>query len=579
EDEGRFVSSNPAWAKMCGYASPQELIESVTDIATQIYYDLGGRESFQQMLEADGEMIDYEFRLRRADGSFLWVAETVRAMKNSEGKIIAYQGFATDISKRKQAQEMASKTKDRLDFALQAANIALWDWNMQTGELVITEQWAEMVGYTLDELEPVSIKTWEDFCHPDDFMLFTERLQEYLDGRSSIYECEVRLRHKAGYWVWVLDRGQVVDWDEQDRPLRISGTHTDITKLKQYEEQLTYLSLHDSLTGLYNRTYLENELDRLAKSRDYPITVICMDVDGLKLINDTLGHHHGDKQLQACAKILLKSFRASDILARIGGDEFAAIMPRTDQKAAERMQRRIQSSIENFNQQPGNHIPLSLSIGLACAHSSNVDLAEIMKQADDRMYQNKLNPELKVRSRIMKSLMASLEERDFLYLGHARRLEKICLHLGEKVSLSSHQAAGLALLARVHDLGKVAIPEHILFKPEPLTTEEWQIMRQHPEKGRQIALATSELAEIADLILKHHERWDGRGYPLGLAGEDIPIECRILAIADAFEVMTTDRPYRKAVPVDRALEEIRKGAHRQFDPHLVKAFIAIGVRF
>jgi HD-GYP domain-containing protein (c-di-GMP phosphodiesterase class II) len=154
-------------------------------------------------------------------------------------------------------------------------------------------------------------------------------------------------------------------------------------------------------------------------------------------------------------------------------------------------------------------------------------------------------------------------------------LERLCFQLGRKADLSSSELSALNLLAQVHDLGKVGIPDHILFKPGPLNDDEWKIMRQHPEKGYRIAQETTDLAGIADLILKHHERWDGKGYPLGLKGHGIPVECRILAIVDSFDAMTNDRPYRKAISVQEALEELRKGSGSQFDPQLVQHFLAI----
>ncbi|MFO7875560.1 MAG: HD domain-containing phosphohydrolase [Desulfovermiculus sp.] len=192
---------------------------------------------------------------------------------------------------------------------------------------------------------------------------------------------------------------------------------------------------------------------------------------------------------------------------------------------------------------------MSLSIGVACAKESNGDLLDVFKQADDLMYRDKLHRDITSRSQIMKGLMAALEERDFITSGHAHRLEDLCFNLGREMGLSASQLSDLNLLAQVHDLGKVGIPDYILFKPGPLTEEEWQIMRQHPEKGYRIALATTDLAGVDGLILRHHERWDGRGYPLGLKKEDIPIESRILAIADAFDAMNSDRPYRKAMQV------------------------------
>jgi len=350
-------------------------------------------------------------------------------------------------------------------------------------------------------------------------------------------------------------------------------TLQDISERKQFEEQLKYLSLHDQLTGLYNRAYLEVELERLGKSREFPITVLSMDLDGLKLVNDTLGHDQGDIQLRACAQILQDTFRASDIVARVGGDEFVALLPKTGLEAGEKIVNRIYARLESYNQEQKSQIPLSLSIGLACAQSTSQDLNHVYKQADDLMYRDKLNRDINARSQIMSALMAALEERDFITSGHAHRLEDLCVRLGRQAKLSSSQISDLNMLAQVHDLGKVGIPDHILFKPGPLNDQEWEIMQQHPEKGYRIALSTTDLAGIADLILMHHERWDGKGYPLGLVGEEIPIECRILAIVDSFDAMTNDRPYRKAMSVEQALEELEKCAGTQFDPDLVDIFV------
>lgn len=352
-------------------------------------------------------------------------------------------------------------------------------------------------------------------------------------------------------------------------------TLQDITERKKFEEQLKYLSMHDQLTGLYNRAYLENKIERLGECNEYPLTIICMDLDGLKLVNDTLGHDYGDRQLELCAQILKHSFRASDTVARVGGDEFTALLPRTDLEAAEVIVKRIRARLESYNQEYKQKIPLGLSIGLACAQAQRQDLSQTYKQADDLMYRDKLNRGINSRSQIIKALIAALDERDFITSGHVLRLEDLCVDIGQAVNLSSAQLSNLTLLAQMHDLGKVGIPDHILFKAGPLTDEEWDIMRQHPEKGYRIAQATTDLAGIAGLVLRHHEQWDGQGYPLGLARENIPIECRILAIADSFDAMTNDRPYRKALSVDEALAELQKHAGTQFDPQLVEVFLQI----
>ncbi len=352
------------------------------------------------------------------------------------------------------------------------------------------------------------------------------------------------------------------------------GIGKDVTERIEYEKRLKYLSLHDQLTGIFNRNFFEVELSRLQTSREYPITIISADLDGLKLVNDTLGHDAGDRLLVSCSQVLQNSLRQSDILARVGGDEFSALLPGTDKSTGEKIVKRIRENVRRYNMQ-NEDLPLGVSIGIATADSRDIKLKNLFKRADDLMYRDKLYRSSSSRGKIVQSLLAALAERDYITEGHARRLEELCCIVGEKINLSSHQLSDLALLAQVHDLGKVGIPDHILFKPGPLNEEEWEIMREHPEKGYRIASSSPDLAGVADLILKHHERWDGSGYPLGLKGKKIPVECRILAVVDAFDAMTNHRPYNRAKTPEEAVEEIREHAGSQFDPELAKIFLTV----
>jgi diguanylate cyclase (GGDEF)-like protein/PAS domain S-box-containing protein len=352
------------------------------------------------------------------------------------------------------------------------------------------------------------------------------------------------------------------------------GIGKDVTDRIEYEKRLEYLSLHDQLTGIHNRAFYEAELERLEGGREYPVTIITADLDGLKLINDTLGHDTGDRLLCRCAGILRESLRQSDLLARIGGDEFSAILRRTDHATGEAIMRRIREKINLINQDDDD-VPLGISIGIATAEDKDVALNDVYKHADDSMYRDKLYRSSSSRGKIVQSLLAALAERDYITEGHARRLEDLCRAIGEKIDLSSHQLTDLALLAQVHDLGKVGIPDQILYKPGPLNEDEWEVMRGHPEKGYRIASASPDLAGVADLILKHHERWDGSGYPLGLKGKEIPVECRIMTIIDAFDAMTNKRPYNEVKTRQEALEEIKQGSGSQFDPELVKIFLTV----
>ncbi|MCL6559434.1 MAG: diguanylate cyclase, partial [Firmicutes bacterium] len=348
----------------------------------------------------------------------------------------------------------------------------------------------------------------------------------------------------------------------------------DVTERRRVEEQLRYLTLHDSLTGLYNRAYFEEEMRRLGSGRHTPIGIIVCDVDGLKLVNDTLGHDAGDRLLAAAANVIRGSFRPDDMVARIGGDEFAILLPKSDRNAVEGACQRIRDAISRYNDEQPD-IPLSISVGFAFSEDARLNIVELFKEADNNMYREKLHRSQSARSVVVQTLMHMLEERDFVTEGHVDRLQNLVVRLAGAVGLPEYKINDLRLLALFHDIGKVGVSDRILLKPGPLTPEERAEMQRHCEVGHRIAQSIPDLPPIANWILKHHEWWNGKGYPLGLKGEEIPLECRILAIADAYDAMTHDRPYRKAVTREEALAELKRCAGTQFDSDLVEKFVRI----
>jgi diguanylate cyclase (GGDEF)-like protein len=343
---------------------------------------------------------------------------------------------------------------------------------------------------------------------------------------------------------------------------------------KQAEEKLRFLSHHDALTGLYNRAYLN---DAIKLVEDFvPLSMVICDVDGLKLVNYTLGHAAGDEMLRGTSRVISGVLRASDVAARIGGDEFALLLPGADSVTAVKLCNNIRDRINSYNQQVSG-VPLSLSLGFASRSEINITMHNLYKEADSHMYREKLHRSRSARSAIVKTVMKLLEARDFITEGHAERLKDLACALARQLGLSEIQVGDIGLLAQFHDIGKVGIPDHILFKPGPLTLDEKKEMERHCEIGYRIAQSASDLLPIADWILKHHEWWNGNGYPLRLQGEEIPIECRILAIVDAYDAMVSDRPYRKAMSHEAALAELIRNAGTQFDHVLVKQFISLNL--
>lgn len=361
---------------------------------------------------------------------------------------------------------------------------------------------------------------------------------------------------------------------EENRIIGAIQAIRDITDKKNLEMQLKNYGLYDFLTGLCNRTYFEEEARRAECGRHKSVGLILCDVDGLKLVNDTMGHAAGDNVLVTAANIVKSSFRKSDIVARIGGDEFAILIPDVTEKALEGMINRIKDAIDKYNTN-NKEIPISLSIGYAYSEDSVICLKELFKKADYNMYLEKTRKRNISKNVIIKRFIDILETKDFINDGHADRLKVLVTDMALAISLPAHKIDDLRLLAQYHDIGKIGVTNNIIFKPGDLTPDEYNKMRRHCEIGHYIAISSSDLAVIADLILKHHEWWNGEGYPLGLKGDEIPIECLIFAIADAFDAMTSKRPYRKIVSYQEALDEIKKYAGTQFSPYLADTFIEL----
>ena len=328
----------------------------------------------------------------------------------------------------------------------------------------------------------------------------------------------------------------------------------------------------DKLTGLYNRDFFEAELSRLDSPRQLPISVIMGDMNGLKLINDAFGHEMGDGALIRVAELMKKAFRKEDIVSRIGGDEFVVLLPHTPEQTALNIVKRIK---EQCKLNPLDFIKISISFGVATKTSVEEDIKEIFRKAESRMYFSKLNESKNAKLSMIKYLKDKLEEISFETKAHYERLKSLCLMLADEIGLEDSEKEELKLLCEFHDIGKIGIPVQILQKKGTLNDEEWEKVRRHSEIGYYIIGASRDTLAIDELILVHHERWDGKGYPGLLKNEEIPLVARIFAIADAYDAMVNERPYKNRLTRREALIEIENKAGTQFDPNLAKIFVQI----
>jgi len=518
--------------------------------------------------------IPYELELETAnkDRPNGWMWTRGEAETDSKGNISAIWGAAQDISERKRAEAALQESENRLIAAQKMAHVGNWELNLDTNSI-----WASEESFNIYGIEQISqylsLDIVQNIVLPEYRNLLDHKLRGLI-AQSEKYNAEFEIiKANTGKKIFVHSIA-ILQTDGNGKPYKVVGTIQDITDRKKAEESLLYTNYHDYLTGLYNRRLFEEKKNLLDIEEMLPLSIIISDINGLKLINDGLGHAQGDNLIIETAKIIQSCCRKKGILARTGGDEFSILLPKTDKRTAAEILNNIQTACSNYNKSLANEtFYINISLGYGTKGKSDENFEQVSKLAEDAMYQRKLLEHKSSHSAIISSIKATMIEKSNETEEHAERLVFLSRIVGSELGLSQSQLDNLELYATLHDIGKVGISNHILKKPGTLSQDEWVEMKKHSIIGYRIAMSTPELVPIAEYILSHHERWDGKGYPQGLSGVNIPLPSRILAVVDAYDAMTGDRCYRKAMPAEDAIEEIKGNAGTQFDPDISKIFV------
>ena len=489
--------------------------------------------------------------------------EEINAMLEAE--IIARKKAEEEIKRiNKELENKLKKEMFFTDAVLNSVPGLLYLYDDKGNLLRWNEKHVDMTGYTAEELSTINIF---DFYKGDEKSIANIKagLQNTLEKGSG--EAEADLQRKDGT---IMPMYFTAIRLELDGKVYFTGIGIDITDRKIWNEENLYLSYHDVLTGLYNRRFFEEEIKRLDIESNLPISIIIGDVNGLKIANDAFGHYNGDELLKRAAKVLRRACRRDDIVARWGGDEFVILLPKTTAEEAERIVRKIK---ESYSEEHINAIRLSISFGWDTKFKIAEDIKEVLKSAEDYMYKHKIIENERLRGNVINTIINTLHEKNPREEQHSKRVSEVCQNIGKAMGFSEIEISRLKVVGLLHDIGKIAIDEGILNKPGKLTGQERDEINRHPDIGYRILSSSYEMLELADCILAHHERWDGTGYPKGLKGEAIPRVARIIALADTFDAMTSERTYRKSLSDEEALIEIRKNAGTQFDPEISKIFI------
>lgn len=548
--------------------TPEELLELLTP---------EGRTAVQKLCSralAEKCRVEYDCKIIRPDGGEHFGYLRFDPVFKDDFGNFCIVGTVQDITERKHTED-ALKESERSKSLLIShlpgiAYRCLYDheWTM----VFISEGCYKLTGYKPESLLNNKEISFNELICPEYRMHCWAQWARVLPRQETFtYEYEITTASGERKWVWEMGQGV---YDENGNVEALEGLIIDITDTKQKFFQIQYLNNHDTQTGMYNRHFYEEAKALLDTEENLPLAIIMMDINGVRLINNAFGRAIGDALIVNTAKLVSLACKPEAVLARTGGDEFTVILPNTDTDGAMEVCTEIKNACERYNAQlEDKALALNLTLGFGVKESADESIEEAEKDAETYMDKRKLLEKNSHHNTILTSIMATMFARSNETEEHARRIADICNLIGQKMGLPQTKLDELQLFSMLHDIGKIGVDDRILNKPGGLTPDEWVLMQKHTEIGYMLAMASPEFAPIADYILSHHERWDGAGYPRALKGEAIPLLSRILSVADAYDAMTQDRVYRKAISREDALEEIRRNTGTQFDPDIAATFI------
>jgi diguanylate cyclase (GGDEF)-like protein/PAS domain S-box-containing protein len=503
----------------------------------------------------------------REDGSFEWTRWECRPWYEYDGTIggiIVYTEVITEHVKL--LEELKEKEYD-LRVAQKIAHVGSFHYDIVRDKLVFSDEALDIFGITQTEFSG-KLADIMQFVRPDQR---DHTLKRFFKARKekTILESEIPVIRKDNE-VRTIDLRIQPEFDDTGNCTRTTGTIQDITERKNAENRLIYINNHDFLTGLYNRRYFEQEIKNLDIIDNLPLSIVIADTNGLKIVNDSFGHDTGDELLKKAANTIKNSCRPNDLVIRYGGDEFMIILPKTTKEEAFKIASQIK---ETALKEKIANIELSISYGCGTKTESYESIMEVLANAENHMYSHKLSERSSTRSKTTGIIMNALFEKSHRESQHSVRVSKLCEAISINMNLDKQEVNKIRIAGLVHDIGKIGINEKILNKNGRLDDEERKEIEKHSEAGWRILSSSTEFSELSQCILYHHERWDGNGYPYRIKGENIPIESRIIAVADSYDAMTSERSYKKAMRHEDAINELLRCSGTQFDPDIVDVFV------
>jgi diguanylate cyclase (GGDEF)-like protein/PAS domain S-box-containing protein len=428
----------------------------------------------------------------------------------------------------------------------------------------------KLTGWKSEEALGLDVSIVFKLVHENEHSFIENPIYEVLrTGISCTLVEEAILIRKNGDGAFIEDSASPI-FDSEGELIGAVLIFRDVTEKNADRKRIQYLDFHDPLTGLFNRRFMREELERLDDAENYPISILVGDIDNLKLVNDTFGYIEGDNALIRMAECIKLKMRNNDMLVRSDGDTFAVIMPNTDLKETERIVKSIENECNSMLLKKGQ---LSITFGWDSRMSSAEKIEKFYMNAENHMYKRKINGLPSVRGKSLQTSMNVLFVKSPREKMHSERVSQYCVEIAKALEMDVRDIEDLKTISMLHDVGKIIVSENVLEKSGKLTKNEWIEMQRHPMIGYRIARDSLENPNLALAILNHHERWDGKGYPQGLKGDRINFNARIIAVADSYDAMISERPYKKVLTEEEAAHEIIINSGKQFDPEIARLFV------
>ncbi len=564
--EGRITFINSAAEKMVGQKEKDVAGKNLAEVV--LFYSEDGSDfsaSFGEEIDPKVEVINKDIYLKNATGAVCPVSYSANLRKKEDGTSDGMVVVLRDLTKEKEAALELKASEERYRLTFENIGTGLMIFREDTTIELVNKGMEQLLGYSKKDLE--GKVSWTQFVKPKYLETMLKYNTQLFRNENPPKSFEFTLIDAFQREHYILCNIECLPGDK-----KAIASWIDITEQKEAQERIRYLSYHDHLTGLYNRARCEDELKRLDKPENLPFSVIMGDVNGLKLVNDAFGHEKGDCLLREIADILTRVTREGDVLARWGGDEFIILMPKTSQAEAEKVLSSVQE-ICATKESTSDLIQASISLGLGVKIKPEDNLKDIISKAESYMYSQKVQDTHEFKTKVFGILEERLLEKNMETKHHVLNVKKLSERLGKAIGLTKTQLEELTMAAALHDIGKVGLEESLWTRDDKLTPEELEKVKNHPLIGYQIMKIYPQLAGVAEAILTHHERWDGKGFPQGLKKTEIPLMARIITIADAFYAMTNLDGDVTSQKIEKAIQQLEAGKNTEFDPELVDAFI------